>query len=95
MVQMKRYMKEQILHFSHYRFDFMTVTLGYPNWENDEFANDEEAEQYANHLTEWLKIEYPVWNAEVFWDNEKFLLINHDGEDALRQFFYEEFLNSH
>ena len=94
MVQMKLYMKSQILYFTHYKYNFMTVILGYPNWENDEFANNEEAEQYAKHLTEWLKKECPVWNAEVIWDNEKFLLINHDGEESLREFFYQEFIDS-
>ena len=33
--------------FSEYKYSFMRVILGYPNWENDEFANNEEAEQYA------------------------------------------------
>ena len=66
----------------------MSIVLGYPNWENNEFANNEEAEEYAKHLTEWLKKECPVWNAKVFWDNEKFLLINYDGEEAIKEIFY-------
>lgn len=94
MTQMKRYMKEQILLFSRHKFDFFTIVLNYPNWKNDEFENDEEAEQCAKHLTDWLKNECPNWDAEVFWDNEKFLLINRDGEKALREFFFEEFLDS-
>ena len=88
MIQMKLYMKSQILYFAQYKYNFTSIVLGYPNWENNEFANNEEAEEYANHLTEWLKKECPAWNAKVFWDNEKFLLINYDGEEALKEIFY-------
>ena len=79
MIQMKLYMKSQILYFAQYKYNFTSIVLGYPNWENNEFANNEEAEEYAKHLTEWLKKECPVWNAKVFWYNEKFLLNNYDG----------------
>ena len=88
MIQMKLYMKSQILYFAQYKYNFTSIVLGYPNWENNEFANNEAAEEYAKHLTEQLKKECPVWNAKVFWDNEKFLLINYDGEEALKEIFY-------
>ena len=88
MIQMKLYMKSQILYFAQYKYNFTSIVLGYPNWENNEFANNEESEEYAKHLTEWLKKECPVWNAKVFWDNEKSLLINYDGEEALKEIFY-------
>ena len=88
MIQMKLYMTSQILYFAQYKYNFTSIVLGYPNWENNEFVNNEEAEEYAKHLTEWLKKECPVWNDKVFWDNEKFLLINYDGEEALKEIFY-------
>ena len=82
------YLKSQIHFFHNHRFDFFDIMLYFPSDEENDY------EFIAKNLTEYLKREYPYWDAEIFWDNEKLLLINRDGEEALKKFFYEEFLDS-
>ena len=42
--------------------------------------------QIETFLEECKLVENQLY--KIFWDNEKFLLINHDGEEVLREIFY-------
>ena len=93
--------KELIDFFANYPNDFDCIQLWFPG---EIFGQDNDFELYGpneqftyeileHNFNRYLKQTYPNWDAKVHWDNEKYLLLNRQGEKYLREQYQQEFLD--